>query len=301
MALDKSKLGGILPALVTPTDGDGRVRRETTRTLVRRVLDAGVAGLVPLGGTGEYAALSPSDRIAFVETVVDENAGAVPVVAGVLSVGFKEAVSAGLDFKRAGVDAIMLLTPYYVKPTQEGQREYFSEFIARVDLPVVIYDIPYRTGTYLDPSTIEKMAEENELIIGIKACNTDVAHFTRMMARVGDKISVLSGEEYLFLAQVVLGAKGGILATANAFPRPWIRMFELLVKGDIDGAKRILFKLLPLLDAAFSEINPGPLKEAMAMAGLDVGHALRPLVRPSQENMTGLQAAVQKLMDDEPG
>jgi len=202
-----------------------------------------------------------------------------------------------MDFKKAGADALMLVTPYYVRPAQEGIRKYYGEFIARVGAPVVIYDIPYRTGVTLDPWTIEKIVNDNEMIIGLKACNTDLAHFSRMMSLVGNKISVLSGEEYLFMSEVIMGAKGGILATANAFPKPWVKMFEKIEKGDIEGAKKIHFGLIPLMDAVFAEMNPGPLKEAMAMVGMNVGHALRPLMTPSPENMKRLRKVVKGLLN----
>jgi 4-hydroxy-tetrahydrodipicolinate synthase len=261
-------------------------------------MKAKVEGLVPLGGTGEYPALSPMDRATMVETVADEAQGKLPVVAGVLNPGFREAVIAGMDFKKAGADALMLVTPYYIRPTQDGIRKYYAEFISKVKMPVVIYDIPYRTGVSLEPDTIAKIVDDNEMIIGIKACNTDLAHFARMMALVGKKISVLSGEDYLFMFEVIMGARGGILASANAFPRPWVKMFELISNGNISDAKRIHFGLLPFMDAVFAEVNPGPIKEAMAMIGFDVGPLLKPLLKPSRDNTEKLRRAVQKLLDN---
>lgn len=296
--MDKSKIKGILAAMVTPTDSEGKVNKLTARRLVNHLIDSGVDGLVPVAGTGEFMALSPMERVAMVETVVDETAGRVPVVPGVLNTGFKEAVITGKDFKKVGADAILLITPYYIYPTQEGIREYFNEFISKVKLPVIIYDVPSRTKVSLEPATINKMIEGNKMIIGIKACNTDLGHFSRMMLLVKDKISVLSGDDILFMPQIILGAKGGILATANLFQRPWIKMLEMISNGDIDGAKRIHFSLIPLMDALFAECNPGPLKEAMAMVGIDVGHALRPLSKPSPENMKRLKSEIKILLDN---
>jgi 4-hydroxy-tetrahydrodipicolinate synthase len=233
-----------------------------------------------------------------VETVVNEANGKIPVIAGILSPGFKEATMAAEDFKKAGADAVMLVTPYYVYPSQEGMTAYFGEFVSKVGMPVVMYDIPPRTNVYLEPETIMKIVEENEMIIGIKACNTHLFHFTRMVSLVGDRISILCGEEFLFLAEVGLGAKGGILALANLFPAVWVRFFDAISRGDTKEAKRIHFALAPLLKAAFAECNPGPLKEAMPMVGFEVGHALRPLIRPSEENMARLKEAVQGILDN---
>jgi 4-hydroxy-tetrahydrodipicolinate synthase len=219
------------------------------------------------------------------------------VIAGVLSPGFGDALAAAQDFKRAGADAIMLVTPFYARPTQDGMRGYFNEFCSRVDLPLVLYDIPYRTGVSIGPATVRRLAEENPKIIGMKACSTDLAYFTRLISEVEDTLSLLSGEEYLFLSHMILGAKGGILATCNVFPHAWIKMYKHIVAGDIPSARRILFRLVPLLDAVFAEMNPGPLKEAMSMVGHDVGPAMRPLVKPSEKTMVSLKAAVEVLIE----
>ena len=251
---------------------------------------------MPLGGTGEFTNLSPSERIKFVEIVAEETAGKVPVIAGVLSPGFGEAMDTGMEFKKAGVDGIMLLTPFYVHPTQEGIQAYFSDYVSKIDLPLLIYDIPYRTGVSSEPETIRRLVDENELIIGMKACNTNVAYFTRLMALVGDSMSVLSGEEYLFMSHMILGAKGGVLATCNVFPEAWIKMYALLKEGQVENATKILFRLVPLLDAAFAEMNPGPLKAAMAMRGFEVGSALKPLVTPCDKTISDLESAVQDLL-----
>lgn len=296
MALDKNKLKGIFPAMVTPTDGEDKVNTEVARKLVDYLIDSGVSGLVPLGGTGEFTALSTVDRRIIVETVVEATNGRVPVVAGVLSPGFKEAVDTGLEFKKAGADGVLLITPFYIRPTQDALRAYFSEWIARVGLPVVLYEIPYRTGVVLDPDTYSKIADENEMVIGMKACNTDIVHFCRTQQLVGEKISVLSGEEHLFTSHMVLGAKGGLLATCNIFPKAWIRICNLCTNGDFETARRLHADLVPFLDAVFAEGNPGPLKEAMKLVGFDVGKALRPLTKPCQPTIERLQAAAVPLL-----
>jgi len=296
MTLDKSKLKGIFPAMVTPTDSEDKVNKEVTKRLVGFLIDSGVSGLVPLGGTGEFTALSTVDRRIMVETVVEAANGRVPVIAGVLSPGFKEAVDAGLEFKKAGADGVLLITPFYIRPTQDSLRAYFNEWISRVGLPVVLYEIPYRTGVILDPDTYNKIADENEMVIGMKACNPDIVHFCRTQQLVGEKISVLSGEEHLFTSHMVLGAKGGLLATCNIFPKAWIRICSLCLNGDFAAAGRLHADLVPFLDAVFAEGNPGPLKEAMKLVGLDVGHALRPLTKPSQSTIERMRAAAEPLL-----
>lgn len=290
--LSKSELKGILPALVTPTDSEGHFKASDTQKLLKHMINAGVSGIVPLGGTGEFTNMPPKERIKFVDYVVKEVNGKLPVIAGILSPGFHESVEIGLEFKKTGVDAVMLLTPFYVKPTQEGIIQYFLSFIDKVKMPVLLYDIPYRTMVSTDPVTVRKIAEKSEMLIGMKACNPDLAYFARLMLQVEDLISVLSGEEYLFMSHVLLGAKGGILATCNLFPSEWIKMYDCLQKKDTDSAKNILFSLVPLLDAAFSEINPGPLKTALAMEGFDVGPVLSPLLAPQPSTIEKLQASM---------
>lgn len=295
--LDRSRLQGVFVPMVTPTTAEGKVDKVATVSVVKHLIDGGVQGLVPLGATGEYGCLSTADRAEILEIVVKEGGGEVPVIAGVLSTGFKDAVDAGLDFKKAGADGILLLPPYFPKGTQEGICEYFREFIAQVQLPVLIYDIPYRTSVILEPATIEKIVDENKLVVGLKACNTDLAHFSRMVALVGDKIAILGGEDYLFLAEMMLGARGGILATANVFPSTWVKMSRLIGAGEIEAAKHIHFGMLPFLDACFSEPNPGPMKESMSIVGVPVGQAMRPLYRPNEQTINKLKTIINSLRE----
>src|SRR5215831_8792559 len=292
MKLTRDQLTGLYPALPTPTDASGTVDRKATARLVEFLCSAGVTGLVPVGGTGEYAALLPEERRTMVEVAVDAAAGRVPVVAGVLSPGFKDSVQTAKDFVAAGADGIMLVTPYYVTPTQEGIREYFQAFAQEVPVPVMLYEIPYRTGVSLKAETIAQMADDRS-IIGMKACNADFSQFARIIGLVGVK----SGEEPFFATHVAMGARGGVLATANVFPKIWQEIFALASAGNLKGALVRQQRLLPLLDAAFSETNPGPLKEAMAMVGLPVGHVLRPLQLPRPETMKKLEAAVRALQE----
>lgn len=296
--MDKSKIRGIFPAMVTPTNSEDNLDTKTAKKLTRFLIDAGVSGLVPLGGTGEFNALSPADRIAMVEAVVDETAGRLPVIAGILSPGFKEAVQAGLDFKKAGADGVLLITPFYLRPTQDAIRAYFGEWISRVGLPVVLYEIPYRTGVVLEPDTYNKIVDENELVIGMKACNPDMVHFCRTNLLVGKKISVLSGEEHLFTSHMVMGARGGLLATCNFLPKAWVKICDLCLQGDFVMANRLHSEMVPFLDAAFAEGNPGPLKEAMKLIGIDVGQALRPMTKPTPTTIDRLNTTARPLLQN---
>lgn len=288
MPLTKDGLSGIFTALVTPFDQDGGIDSAAARRLVAHCIANGTSGFVPNGGTGEYAAMSPADRARMVEVTVDAANDRFPVIAGVLSTGFKEAVSAGRDAKAAGADAIMLITPFYTIGSQTGIRDYFKAYRDALDLPILLYEIPRRTNVPLTAETIAGMADDNS-IIGMKYCNDDFDQFIRVMQMAGDRIAVLSGEENLFPAHVALGAAGGVLATSNLFPEVWFGILELFRKGDVAAAMRRHAEIFPLLDLIFSEPNPGPLKAALAMRGLPVGGVLPPLRAPSEQTLAGLE------------
>ncbi|HWK46318.1 MAG TPA: dihydrodipicolinate synthase family protein [Stellaceae bacterium] len=290
-------LRGILPAFPTPTTEGGAVDEAALRRLVKFLLEGGATGLVPMGGTGEFTALSPAARIRVVEITAEVAAGKVPVVAGVLSPGYAEAVQTGRELTAAGADALLLIAPFYVTPSQAGIRDYFRAYRGDVDAPLVFYDIPYRTRIITDAAVLAELAADRT-IIGMKACNTDMHHFNRIAASVDDSFALLSGEDTLFPAQVALGACGGILASAALLPAYWVRVFEAAIGGRLDEAIAAQRRLLPLLDAIFAEPNPGPLKEALGMIGLPSGHALPPLRRPAETVLVALRAAIDALRND---
>jgi 4-hydroxy-tetrahydrodipicolinate synthase len=290
-------LRGVLPAFPTPTTDDGAVDEAALRRLVRFLLDGGAKGLVPMGGTGEFTALSPAARTRVVEITAEIAAGKVPVVAGVLSPGYAEATQTGRDFTKAGADALLLIAPFYVTPSQIGIRDYFRAYRNDVDAPLVFYDIPYRTRIVTDAAVLAGLAADRT-IIGMKACNTDMHHFNQIAAAVDDRFALLSGEDTLFPAHVALGARGGILAAASLMPAYWQRMFEAAAAGQLGEAIAAQRRLLPLLDAIFAEPNPGPLKEALGMIGLPSGHALPPLRHPAEATMAALRVAIASLRAD---
>jgi 4-hydroxy-tetrahydrodipicolinate synthase len=290
----KLKIEGILPAFPTPTTDAGDVDEAGLRKLVEFLIANGVSGLVPMGGTGEFTAMSPAARARVVAITAEVAARQVPVVAGILSPGFAEALQTGRDFTHAGADALMLIAPFYVTPTQPAIRDYFRAFRDRVELPVLHYDIPSRTRIVTEPDTIAAMAEDGS-IIGMKACNGDIHHFNRTAALVPSSFALLSGEDTMLPVHVAMGACGGVLASAALVPRYWVKVLDLGRSGRIAECVAAQRKLLPLLDAIFAEMNPGPLKEALAMIGLRAGHALPPLSAPSETTKARLRQALDGL------
>lgn len=291
MSLSKDQLNGLYTAIVTPLAADGAVDVEGLRRLVRFQLDAGAAGIVPIGGTGEYPAFSRAERRLIVETCV-EAANGKPVIPGVLSTGFEDALEAGRDFAAAGAAAVMTVTPYYAPGTQDGMRAYFRRYRDALDLPVMLYQIPRRTTVAAFADTVQGMAEDGS-IIGMKYSSYDMPDYIRTMKYCGDKIAILSGEEPLFATHVALGACGGVLASATVHPKIWIEIFELARQGKLNEALKLQDKIDPVIDAIYVETNPGPLKAYMAMAGLPVGGVRLPLLPPSSQTVSGLEKAAQ--------
>lgn len=289
-------LSGILPPFPTPISADGKVDEPALKKLVEHLIQSGCKGLVPIGGTGEYTALSPADRERVVAVTVEVAAGRVPVVAGMVSPGFAESVDAGKAFKACGADALLTVTPFYVSPSQTGIREYFRAYREAVELPILFYDIPYRTRIVTEASTIAQM-EQDGSIFGMKACNTDMAHFNEVATLTSADFQLLSGEDLLFPAQITLGARGGILASSPLIPDYWVRMLTLLETGHTQEAIAAQRALLPLLNALFSEANPGPLKTAMKWLGHDCGDVLAPLQAPSDATVERMRAAILGLQE----
>ncbi len=282
LKLDSSRLHGIFPAIPTPVTADDRIDEDASRRLVRRLVLEGVSGIVPLGGTGEYGALSRDERVRMATVCAHEVAGRVPVIAGVLDPGYHDAVEAGRAFAACGVDALMVVTPYYTVPTQRGIRDYFMRYADASPVPILIYEIPYRTRVALDPAVLHELSR-HENIIGMKACNTDMYHFLKVVAGVAADFSVLSGEDSLFPLHVAAGAKGGVVVTATLLPRTWAAIGALAFAGRVAEAVAMHRQLIPLLDLAFAETNPGPLKSVMDLIGISAGPVLDPLVAPADD------------------
>lgn len=290
MALSHDKLRGLFTAIVTPLAADGAVDIKGLQALVRFQLQAGASGIVPIGGTGEYPAFSRAERRAIVAACV-EAADGKPVIPGVLSTGFEDALEAGRDFAAAGASAVMLVTPYYAPGTQDGMRAYFRRYRDAAGLPVMLYQIPRRTTVAAAAETIQAMAEDGS-IIGMKFSSYEMPDFIRTVKYAGSKIAILSGEEPLFATHVAIGAVGGVLASASIYPKIWLGIYELARQRKLQEALKLQDGIDPIIDAIFVEMNPGPLKAYMAMAGRPVGGVRLPLQAPSAATVKKLESAL---------
>jgi len=294
--LTSSSLRGIIPAIPTPVNPDDSINVEATRALLAYLLKQGVDGILPLGGTGEYGAIARRERIRMVELAKEETAGRIPVIPGVLDTGYHDAIQAARDFAAAGADALLVVTPYYTTPVQRGIRDYFLRYADESPLPILLYEIPYRTRIAITPEVIHELSS-HERIIGMKACNTDMWHFLQVIAGVDESFSVLSGEDALFPLHVAAGAKGGIVVTATLLPTAWRKIYELAAAGKTREAIEMHRKLIPLLNLAFAETNPGPMKSVMDLIGVSAPDVLAPLVRPDEGLSKNLRSELIKQLD----
>lgn len=288
-------LDGIFPAIPTPVRADATVDAAATRKLLAYLLARKVDGIVPLGGTGEYGALAREERLKMAALCVDEVGGRVPLIAGVLDPGFHDALQAGKAFAATGIDALMVVTPYYTNPTQAGIRDYFVRYADQSPVPVLIYEIPGRTRIAIQPEILHELSRHPN-IVGMKACNTDIYHFLRVVAGVDPSFSVLAGEDTHFPIEVAAGARGGILASATLLPGTWRHLHALASSGRTTEALRFQRRLFRLFDLLFAETNPGPMKAVLEMIGVDAPHLLAPLVAPGPALVAALRAELAPLL-----
>lgn len=284
----KQRYRGIMTATPTPLNARGEVQATAVREHVERQVGSGITGILPIGGTGEFISLTPAQRLRMLEVTVEAVAGRVPVVAGVLHPGLADTIAAARDYLKAGADSIMVVTPYYYRPTQAGIVDYFRRVSDAVDGDLVLYEIPYRTGVSLLPETVAKIVETTRTV-AMKACNPDLSQQMRVAEAVADRIATFTGEEAVFPLHIAMGAVGGMLAGSNLFPRAWTRILALVNAGDLAAAKALHAQLQPATDALYSEPNPGPIKAAMQLQGMPMGDVIAPMLPASAECIARLR------------
>mgnify|MGYP002760395514 FL=1 len=282
---------GVFPAMTTPFASDGRIDHETLAEDAQRLEDAGVAGLVPAGSTGESATLTHDEHIEVVETVV-EAVDDVPVIAGSGSNSTHEAVDLSRRAAGAGADALLLISPYYNKPEQAGFRQHFRAVADAVDLPQIVYNVPGRTGQNIEPETVAELAT-HENIRAYKAASGDVAQISEVVEHTRtEDLAVLSGDDALTLPICSLGGRGVISVAGNVEPERTVELVDAALNGDLDRARELHFELSPLFRQLFAETNPIPVKAAMAIRG----HAPETLRSPLTELSEGPREELERIL-----
>lgn len=266
------KLKGALTALATPMSND-TVDVPALERLVEYQIEGGIHGLVPCGTTGESATLTAKEHLLVIETVIRVTNGRVPVVAGAGSNSTHEAIDLVKECERLGADATLQITPYYNKPTQEGLVAHFEDIAKASSLPMVVYNVPSRTGCDLLPETLAILAE-NPKVIGVKEATGDMIRAARVRELCGDGLSLLSGDDFTILPLLSLGGDGVISVGSNVAPALFSGLCNAAAEGRWDEARRLHYRQLPLSRAMFASSNPEPLKAALTMLGI-IGPQLR--------------------------
>jgi 4-hydroxy-tetrahydrodipicolinate synthase len=290
----RTRFTGVGTALVTPFRKDGSIDDAAMRRLVRRQLDAGIHFLSPCGTTGEAPTLSHAEKIRVVELVVEENAGRVPVLAGAGGYDTRDTIALIRDMEKAGADGILSVTPYYNKPTQEGLYQHYKALAESTPLPIVVYNVPGRTGVNVDVATIVRLADIVN-IVGVKEASGNVVQMCEMYAAVPDDFILLSGDDPLTVAAMAIGGRGVISVASNGAPAEMVQIVEMAEKGDYASARRLHTWLLPFCLVNFVESNPIPVKAAMAAMGLLEEHYRLPLVPPSAAARDKIMRVLQSL------
>jgi 4-hydroxy-tetrahydrodipicolinate synthase len=278
-------------ALVTPFRQDQSLDEGTLRRLVRRQIDAGINFLVPCGTTGESPTLSQAEQKRVVEITVEEARGRVPVLAGAGGYNTAEVIERALEFKSIGADAILSVTPYYNKPSQDGLYQHYKAIASAVALPIVLYNVPGRTGCNIEPATVTRLAEIDN-IVGVKEASGNIGQMAAIAARVPERFLVLSGDDSITVPLIALGGRGIISVVANEIPGEMARLTQLALANDFPAAREIHRRYLPLMEVNFVESNPMPVKAAMALLGLLEPVWRLPLVAPKAENLAKIRSVL---------
>ena len=278
-------------ALVTPFTRDGAVDEAGVRRLARRQIEAGIHFLVPCGTTGESPTLSDEERFRVVELVVEEAAGRVPVLAGAGGYDTREVIRSAQQMRRLGAAGILSVTPYYNKPTPEGLYQHYSAIAGEVGLPIIVYNVPGRTGCNVDVATLVRLTQVPN-IAGVKEASGNVAQMCEICGAVPADFIVLSGDDALTLPLMAVGGHGIISVLSNEAPAEMARMVELAESNDFNGARAIHRQLMPLMSANFVESNPIPVKAAMATMGLLEEVYRLPMVPPSEASRRRIAEAL---------
>ncbi len=285
---------GCFVALVTPFRRDRRVDFERLEALVDFQLDAGTDGIVPCGTTGESATLRPEEQCEIIRCVVERVRGRVPVIAGAGTNSTEEAIALARAAEQAGADALLSVTPYYNRPTQEGLYQHFRAIAEAVRLPVLLYNVPSRTGCQLEVGTVLRLAESPN-IIGVKEASGNLEQIMELLRARPSGFLILSGDDAWTLPILALGGDGVISVIANEAPAEMRELVAAALAGDFDRARAAHYRLLPLMRGNFLETNPIPVKAALAMMGLIEENYRLPLVPPRAETRERLRAILADL------
>ncbi len=284
---------GSMTAIITPFDEQGNVDEESYRQLIEFQIENGTDVIVPCGTTGESATLNYHEHNRVIDICIDQVNKRIPVIAGTGSNSTAEAIEISRHAKEAGADGLLLVSPYYNKPSQEGIYQHYKALAEQVALPQILYNVPGRTGSNITAATTIRLAEFKH-VVAIKEASGDVTQASEIIARAGDKIDVLSGDDFLALPLMACGAKGIISVSANIIPRQVKQMVVAVRENRWDDARKLHLQLLEVHQAMFIEANPVPVKTAAALMGKCRATVRLPLVGLQPDSLTRLKEVLSK-------
>jgi 4-hydroxy-tetrahydrodipicolinate synthase len=291
---EETMFTGTGTALVTPFRRDGSLDEPTLRALVKRQIAAGINFLVPCGTTGESPTLTHQEHLRVVEIAVELAKGKVPVLAGAGGYNTAEVITLARELADLGANGILSVTPYYNKPTQEGLYQHFKAIAEAVSLPIILYSVQGRTGVNIEPPTVQRLSQI-ENIIGIKEASGNISQMSTILNAVPEDFLVLSGDDAITLPLIALGGRGVISVASNEIPAEMTALTRLALAGDFAGARQIHRRFLPLMEINFVESNPIPVKTALAEMRLLEPVWRLPLVAPKPENRARIRAVLEFL------
>ncbi len=286
------KFEGSYVALVTPFDSEGRIDEGAYRDLIRRQIKGGTRGLVPCGSTGEAATLTHEEFRRALVIALEESRGDVPVMAGVGTNATWKAMELAREAESLGADALLVLAPYYNKPTQEGVYLHFRETARSTRLPVMLYNIPGRCGVNAAPATIARLAKDCPNVVAVKEAAGSLDQVSEIISLAPPSFAVMSGDDSLTLPMMAVGARGVVSVVANVAPKETQALCAAFLQGDLKKAKALHLKLFPLIKALFLETNPIPVKAALGMMDLCLPEPRLPLTPLSASARPKLKKAL---------
>ena len=285
---------GVGTALVTPFTKSGDLDEQGVRALGRRQIEAGIDFLVPCGTTGESPTLTDAERTRIVEILVEEAGGRVPVLAGAGGYNTNEIIRQAAEMRAAGASGLLSVTPYYNRPTQEGLYQHYRAIADSTPLPIVVYNVPGRTGTNVEPATLARLAAISN-IVGVKEASGNVTQMCEVCRVVPPEFIVLSGDDVLTLPLMAVGGHGVISVVSNQIPAEMVGMVKAAARNDFVAARAIHARILPLMQVNFVESNPIPVKTAMAAMGLLEEVYRLPMCAPKAESREKILSVLKQL------
>jgi 4-hydroxy-tetrahydrodipicolinate synthase len=279
-------------ALVTPFDRNQALDEPTLRALLRRQIEGGINFLVPCGTTGESPTLTRAEHLRVVEITLEEARGKVPVLAGAGGYNTHEVIELARELETMGVDGILSVTPYYNKPTQEGLYQHYRAIASAIRLPIVVYSVQGRTGVNVEPATLARLAQIDN-IIGVKEASGNISQMANVLQEVPSRFTVLSGDDAITLPLMALGGRGVISVVSNQIPAEMTALAQACLRGDFETARQVQRKYLPLMNVNFVESNPIPVKAAMGLMGLLTPVMRLPMCPPSGDNLRKIEKVLE--------